>query len=392
MGDPMSVEFHLGHQDHHKVEDFLASDISGVRGIVLDGKAARHQLVAADAAREAGLDVFYAPGTAQMAYDDPDGRLNNLPAYGGQKHDIDALAASADLRREIVDRVLNAHPEQATIITPPSYFIENERTAHLTVDLAEQTRLSTDKAVRPVLYISSRLPIDVITTLARELAEAGIDEVDVRVSPTSGENDGVRKVRQVIAVADIFTGMDLTVTLGQSGNLGQVALALGHVNHFSVGIGQKEYVNFRTTVGRQVKPPKKQFDEDGKPKSGSWEGIYIPGLALTVSKKTGQALLEHSDIRTRLSCRIGACANSLTGPLNDSRTHYLHARATEVATMLDRPKPWRARLEADRLTRALELRRLVNDKYRRPNIPQLRTRTIESLLQDIADERQAAVA
>jgi len=389
----MSVEFHLGHQDQHKVEDFLATGPDGVRGIVLHGKSAPYQLAAAEAARELGLDVFYAPGTAQMAYQDPDGVLDKLPAYDGIRHDTDKLAANAPLRLAVVERVLAAHPEQTTVITPPTYFIENERTARLVVDLAEQTRLSSPKPVRPVLYLSTRLSRGLMVGLARELVSAGIAEVDLRLSPTSGESDGLRKVRQVLATAQLFKDVGLVTTLGHSGNLGQVALSLGHVDHYSVGIGQNEHVNFRTMIGRQVNPPKKPLAQNGKPKSsGSWEGIYLPGLALTVSRKTGQALLEHSDIRTRIGCRIDGCANAITGPLGDSRTHYLHARAAEVATMLSRPAPWRPQLEADRLARALELRKLINDRYRTPNVPQLRTRTIESLLQDIAEERQADVA
>jgi electron transfer flavoprotein alpha subunit len=385
----MSIEFHLGHQDHHKVEDFLARTPEGVRGIVLHGKVAQHQHAAAEAALEAGLEVFYAPGTARMAYPDPDGYLDKLPSFGGVRHDVDVLAASATARQEVVDSVLAAHPDQVTQVTPPSYFIDSERTAHLAVDLAEMTRLSSDKPVRPVLYVSTRLPKGIAETLAHELAAAQIHEVDLRISPTTGENDSIRKVKAVLATAQIFTDTGLAVTLGHSGNLGQVAVALGHVAHFSTGLGQNESTNFRAVVNRQVKPPKKKLDEAGKVISGgSWEGIYMPGLAMTVSRKTGQALLEHSDIRTRISCRLGDCANSIIGPLANSKTHYLHARAAEVATMLGRPEQWRAQLETDRLTRALELRRLVNSSYRRTNVPALKTRTLESLLQDITDEQQ----
>ncbi len=44
-------------------------------------------------------------------------------------------------------------------------------------------------------------------------------------------------------------------------------------------------------------------------KGGRWQGVYLPGLAITLSRKRAEALLGYSDIPTRLGCRIGACAN-----------------------------------------------------------------------------------
>ncbi|MCK2028075.1 hypothetical protein KZC56_17395 [Microbacterium sp. SSW1-47] len=359
--------------------------------ITLHAKSARHQVAAAEAARESGINVLYDPRTERMADLDPDGQLTGLSAYGGTQLDIHSLASSSQLRHELVDRVLNAHPAQATIMTPPAFFIDSERTARLAVDLAEATRLATTSPVRPVLFLSSRLSITNQLTLASELVAAGITQVDLRVSPFSGENDSIRKIRQTFATVDRFRDAGLTITLGHSGNIGQVAVALGHASSYSVGIGQNEHVDFKGTLRRQVNPPKKKRDENGKTiGGGSWEGIYLPGLAVTVSRRVGEALLDHSDIRTRIGCRIDGCATALKGPLNDSKVHYLHARAAEMEALESKPAQWRAKIETDRLTRALELRNLVNDKYREEGQPALKTRTLSSLLEGIREEREAA--
>lgn len=386
----MGVGFHLGYTDQHKVEDFIARGVRGVDSITLHAKSARYQRAAAEAAREAGIDVLYDPRTERMADLDPEGQLTGLAAFAGQL-DIDALASSGRLRSELVDRVLHAHPPQVTIVTPPGFFVDSERTARLAVDLAEATRLVTELPVRPVLFLSSRLSSGNQATLAGELVAAGIQEVDLRVSPFSGENDSVRKIRQTFATVDRFRDAGLSITLGHSGNIGQVAVALGHATGYSVGIGQNEHVDFKGTLRRQVNPPKKKRDEYGKAVGGgSWEGIYLPGLAVTVSRRVGEALLDHSDIRTRIGCRIDDCAAALKGPLNNSKVHYLHARAAEMEALESRPQQWRAKIETDRLTRALELRTLINEKYRRDGEAVLKTRTLASLLDGIREEQAAA--
>ena len=213
----------------------------------------------------------------------------------------------------------------------------------------------------------------------------------MRFSPLGGENDGIRKIKSVFKHLDIFKNLGFDVTLGQSGNIGQAAVALGHADHYSVGVGQLEQVNHAQIVQRQSKPPK--TDENGKKiGGGTWEGIYLPGLALTVSKAVGTALLGHTDIRTRIGCRIGPCARSVMGPLDDPRSHYLHSRAAEMEKILSQPPAWRSKSEIDRLARAVELRQLINKKYLTADDTQLKTRTLESIIGEIEAERAAAVA
>jgi hypothetical protein len=188
-----------------------------------------------------------------------------------------------------------------------------------------------------------------------------------------------------LAIVDAFKAAGLQVVLGYSGNIGQTAVALGHAAHYSVGVGLREQVNHSGTITRQKEPPKESSTGGGH--FGAVAGIYLPGPAATVGRKAGKALLENTDIRTRIGCRIGGCGKSVAGPAADPREHYLHARAGEMAAMLARPAPWRASMEKDRLGRALELRELINGKYLGGDVRPLGTRTLRSLIDDIDVER-----
>lgn len=114
---------------------------------------------------------------------------------------------------------------------------------------------------------------------------------------------------------------------------------------------------------------------------------------MTLKKPRAEALLGHSDIRTRIGrCRLGACGHSLNGPTTDHRTHYLHARAAEIAFLQNTPQAWRAEAETKRLRRALELRELVNREHKRRGEHQLPVRTLASLVDQIHVTRETAVA
>ncbi|PZT91583.1 MAG: hypothetical protein DI630_29340 [Gordonia sp. (in: high G+C Gram-positive bacteria)] len=384
----MTVEFRMGHQDHNKVEDFLSRKSAGVGAIAMHSSAARHQIAAAEAAREAGVDVLYDPRTERLSQGGYG--LEKIPGYLPTPYDLETLARSHDDRAVLVDAVLTAHPEVTTLITPPSFFTDCESTALLNLALAETARLGSDKPVRPTITLSTRLGINLVRQIAREYSAARFEQIDVRFSPLGGENDGLRKIKAAFKALRAFKEQGLEVTLGQSGNIGQAAVALGHADHYSVGIGQWESVNHAQTIQRQSKPPK--LDSEGKRIGGAWEGVYLPGLAMTVSKKVGEALLGHSDVRTRVGCRVDGCATSIKGPLSEHRTHYLHSRAAEMENLMLQPPTWRAKSEMDRITRAIELRQLINRKYRSPQVPELKTRTLESLLGEGEAERAVAVA
>jgi hypothetical protein len=140
-------------------------------------------------------------------------------------------------------------------------------------------------------------------------------------------------------------------------------------------------------ISRQKAP--KPGDGDDRGRFGPTAGIYLPGPAATLSRKAGAALLDNTDIRTRIGCRLGRCGHSVAGPARDPRDHYLHARAHEMSELLKRPGPWRPTAEMDRLRRALELRELINEHYLTTEVPKLNTRTLQSLLDDIQVELAA---
>lgn len=385
----MALEFQLDHQDHKKVEDFIARSAAGISAISLHPKAAATQISVAETARDAGLDVFYDPRTERLEHHGF--TLQGLPGFTGTPYNLDDLAASVDQRQRLVDAVLEATPDVVTVVTPPHFLARDARTSHLDLALAEATRLGTDKRVRPVLMMTTRFVIEDAVELAAEYAAARFDEIELRFTPLGGEDDGIPKIRAAFAIADAFRAAGLKVILGRSGNVGQTAYALGHVDGYSMGIGQMEHVDHAADINRQKQPPK--LDEDGKKvkSGGAWQGVYIPGLATTLSMKRARALLGHTDVRTKLLCRIDHCANSLLGPVTDYRSHYLHSRAAEAAKLATTPLAWRGKIETDRLQRALELRELVNTKYRAAGEPELKDRTLRSLVDDIEEER-AAVA
>jgi hypothetical protein len=54
----MTVQFRLGHNHHKVVEDFLSRAPGATSAITLDSKAARHQVSAAEVARDQRIDVY----------------------------------------------------------------------------------------------------------------------------------------------------------------------------------------------------------------------------------------------------------------------------------------------------------------------------------------------
>jgi hypothetical protein len=380
------VEFRLGRQDHNKVEDFLVREPGGVSAITLDTTAARHQQGAAEAAREAGVNVLFDPATERLA--DIGFELEGLSYYDGAPYDVNRLARDASARATLVGQVVEAQPETMTVITPPHFYVHDDRSANLNVALAEATLHETDRPVRATLVLARKYGETAAKRLATDYAQAGIRLLDLRVSPLGGDNESVAKIRSVFRLADTFRDAGMEVILGFSGNIGQSAVALGHVAHYSVGIGLREKVNHAEMISRQKTPPKLTDGDEGD-RFGATAGIYLPGPAITLSRKAGAALLGNTDIRTRIGCRLGICGQSVAGPARDPREHYLHARAHEMNELLRRPEPWRPTAEMDRLRRALELRELINEHYLTADVRKLNTRTLRSLLDDIEVELAA---
>lgn len=382
----MGVAFQLGHSDHKVVEDFLLRQPAGVSAITLHAKAARHQQAAAEAAIAAGVSVFYNPATERLAA--PGYAMPEAPFYAHAPYDVDLLASDAAARARLIDLVIEGHPTFTTAITPPHFYVNSMRSANLNAALAADTRKSTDKPIQAVLVLDRRFGLKVAAELAAQYAQEGIRNLELRLSPFGGEDESIAKIKSGFTILDAFRAAGITTTLGWSGNIGQSAVALGHTDNYSVGVGLLEHVSHTAMISRQRLPPK--LDENGKKKGGpQFEGVYLPGIAATVSRKVAETLLGHTDLRLRLSCRLDECRASIDGPTRASRRHYLHARAHEMDDLLKKPEPWRATTEEDRLGRALALRDLVNEKYRAGDSPALKTRTLRSIL-DLSGESTAA--
>lgn len=387
----MGVEFRLGHQDHKKVEDFLSRSPAGVSAIVLDTKVARHQTGAAEAARDADVAVIFDPQTDRLC--DPGFDLPGLAYYRpGLMYDVDRLAVDAASRDRLVAEVAQAHPELVTVATPPYFYASDDRSALLNVTLAEAMTHATALPVRAPVVMPKAYGAKTADRLAREYYAAGVRHIDLRLSPLGGEDEGVPKIKSAFKIADAFKAVGLHVTLGQSGNIGRAAVALGHADGYSVGVGMREQFNHAGMISRQKQPPREPID--GEEQSGvAVGGIYLAGLSLTLPRKVGRALLDNTDVRTKIGCRIDECGRSVAGPSNDPRMHYLHARAAEMADMLAQPAAaWRAKAEMDRLRRALDLREMINDRYLPEGASPLKTRTLRSLIADIVVERAARTA
>lgn len=387
----MGVQFRLGRQDHQKAEDFLSRRPPGVSAIVLDPKWSRYQRPAAEAATSGGVQVYFDPATERLAA--PGFGLPEVPYFEAAPYDVDHLAANPTARAQLIARVLEGHPAEVSAVTPPHFLIHDARSANLNVVLAADTLHNTGKPVRATVLLGRRYGARAAADLALQYAQAGIRQVELRITPLGGDEESLAKIRSVFAIADSFKVNEMSVTLGLSGNIGQAAVALGHTDHYSVGIGMLERVDHAGAISRQTSPPKPSPEgEEGQGPRGALAGIYLPGVAATVSRTAGAALLGHSDIRLRLGCRLEDCGRSVAGPTQDPRAHYLHARTHEMDQILRQPPRWRATRETDRLRRAIELRELINQRYRLPGVPELKTRTLRSLVDDIQGEQAARTA
>lgn len=382
----MGVEFQLGYNDQKPVEDFLLRRPAGVTAVTIHAKSARYQQSAAEAARAAGAEVYFNPATERLVA--PGYELPGCPYFPTKPYNVDHLAALPADRARLIDAVVAGHPGFVTAITAPHFYVHSPRSANLNVVLAADTALSTDLPVHAVLVLERRFGAKNATDLAAQYRDAGIRRVELRISPFGGEDESLAKIKSGFAIADAFRAAGLVTTLGLSGTVGHASVAFGHSDHYSVGIGKLEHVGHATTISTQQRPPR--YDENGKKRSGGGgDGVYLPGIAHTVSGRVATALLGHSDIRLRLGCRLEGCAASIAGPTLDPRRHYLHARAHEMDELLQRPVAWRPALEIDRLGKALVFRELINDQYHEGLKTLLKTRTLRGLV-DLAEGRAAA--
>ena len=202
--------------------------------------------------------------------------LDKYPLWTGEPYSTDALSTDARARQSLVEKTLASHPSAVTHVTAPHFYMTDDRTAHLNIDLAERTRLSSTKATRAVVTISTTVLGHLSMNLPAEYAGAGIRAIEVRLSPFGGDDEGIRKIRKAFSFLDEFRERGMSLTLGLSGNIGRAALALGHADAYSVGVGLLEKVNHAQTIARYRREPDPEKDQGGVPQPASTSPGWWP--------------------------------------------------------------------------------------------------------------------
>jgi len=372
------IEYRLGRTDHRIAEDFLGSSPENVAGILLEAKNLRFQQDVAEAARTAEVQIFVEPLTERLMEPgfDPS-PLDYWNSYPIRRDELESSAA----RAEFVERVVEPQLKFATVVVPPHFFVEDERVLALNIALVRQAvaTYGADFPIRPILAVQRTFLAEGsrAAEVASQYRRTGVTSIDLRLSPLGGEHEGPRKVRSSFSISAAFRDAGLAVIMGSQGNIGHVALALGLIERFSVGIGYRESYNYKQAINRQGKA-----SAGGDGRFGPRSGVYLPEAAITIPRRIAEALYQDRQIRTRLACREGACAEAIDGPTRDPRGHYLHARTSEIAATLARPLRWRPMLERDRLTRAVEMRTIL-DRHLPSGTPSFSSRTLRTLIGEL---------
>lgn len=378
----MGVEFRLGRDDHLKVEDFLEARPEGVHAVAIEAKNIDRQANVIDAAKAAGVEVLVEPLTERLAEEhfEP-GALEYANEYPIRPESLLSLSRKA----ELVERVAQHQVDIATILTAPHFYAEDERLLDLNVAMAAMTVQAYGKSlpVRAILCAKAKFftDVQVASRIAAAYTDAGVASLEVRLSPFGGENEGASKVRTAFAALERVHQSGVEIIFGYQGNIGQTALALGLVDHYSAGIGYRERYNHAAEVSRQRQLHSlKERGSLQERARGPSAGVYLPGAGITVSRKTAQFLYKDSAIRSKLACHIAGCGKRIDMPATDPRTHYMHSKAESAHQLLSRPPSWRPTLERDRLAAAAELRTMLNAHHLPAEAPRLSTRTLDSLI------------
>jgi hypothetical protein len=119
-------------------------------------QGSQHQQAAAEAAAEAGAKVCFDPATERLA--DVGFELPGLAYHPPAPYDVDQLATQPGQRTALVAGVLAAHPKFVNTVTPPHFFVRDERSANLNVSLAEETLHEHGADVRATLIRRAAAP------------------------------------------------------------------------------------------------------------------------------------------------------------------------------------------------------------------------------------------
>lgn len=386
------IEFRVPRQDHIVVEDFLATAPAAVRGIQLEvTNLDRHADVAATA-RNAGKEVTVDPMTERLCHVGfAEDRVPFADLYPIDQLD---LTRSASARAVLAERLIDLQRPHVTTYTPAGFFVADSDDVGLNLAMIHQTRaLVPDEELRPILAVDSRYLAKkgVATTIARAYRDAGVNRLELRISPIGGHDMGPIKVRNTLAALGAFKAAGIDVLLAESGLMGHAATALDLASSFSVGVGYWEKFDHKTTVSRQVKNAEPNDEEEASGPRGAQANVYLPGAEIAVPRKMAKFLYANTAVRSKLGCQIGKCSTAIDGPLADVRGHYLHSQASTVEAMLDQPAAWRPTLLRDRLDAAVR-RRDELWKALPADVVAPKSKTLTSLVDEVDRRRGQAAA
>lgn len=194
-------------------------------------------------------DVLFEPLTERLVA--PGFQLRDFTYGQSGLFSTAELSRDANARTRLVRDVVGGHPDTATLVTPPHFYVEDDHSFELNIALAEEALQTSKREIRPVLLVNRVYADKNAAGLANSYAMAGITRLELRLTPVGGDDESLCKIRSVFAICAAFTAAGIEVTLGASGNIGPAAVALGHAAHYSVGVGLLEQVDYKAAINRQ---------------------------------------------------------------------------------------------------------------------------------------------
>lgn len=384
----MGIEFRVGVNDHPHVSDFLAERHGGVSSITIDAKHLKRHATAIEAAKAAGVGVIIETLTDRLAYE---GYKTGGLEYAEECRNAGEGLMTLGPRASFVERVIQTQLDSgvATTLVAPHFYAEDEEGLKRNLDLAQLavSGYGDEYPIRAVCAVSRRLIANpnTVRELAQRYSRTLVSVVELRLSPLGSAHEGAQKVKSVFDILRGFGEFGVPIVLGFQGIIGQTAYALGLVDAFSSGVGDRDSYDYKGAIRTQMTPRPK--DKSG----GRMQRILLPGAGVQVPTKLAKQLYRETGVRTRLVCRIGSCRDSIDGPMLHPKKHFMHTR-TEAITEIDRlPSGWRATHARDELQGQIEICNAINRSLR--GVRPLPVRTLESLrttLDQLAYRRNTA--
>ena len=377
----MGIVLRIGYNDHHLVADFLANRPAGVSGIVVEAKHVYRHSSVIEAARDAGVDVVVETLTDRLAVEGYDpGMLDYADSYPFGPDQLGSLAARAEFVERVVEPQLDLNP--GTVVAP-HHFSDDAEALGLNLELARLTVHEYGSDFQVTAVCSVRRTLLAEPNAAREAAEryseAGVNRVELRLSPLGGPREGIQKVKSVFDNLRALREYNVPVTFGFQGIIGEVAYALGLADSYSTGIGDREQYDFKSAIASQQRNAEARRNGEKRRSRRAAPRVLLTGAGVQVSAEVAKALYGDPAIRARLACRLGSCADSIDGPTQDPKQHFLHSRAHSIQEIDRLPPGWRMNHERDQLQKAIELCETINSHHLKAGMKKVEVRTLESL-------------